>query len=406
VAKPRIAYIFIFYPTLTQTFLQREVEALANQGLQIQIHSLFTVGPRGASRPPGDAPVDYFRWWEAIKLPAALIREFRRDPALVRDLWPVLRQYRWDGAENFWFNVWATIFALCRAPRFRRNKPSHIHGTWATGPATAAAILGRLCDIPFSFGAQAYDIYQHGGDGFLRQKLEAASFVHTTTEANVVYLRNRAGDSRARIVLARRGLERIPPLPAKPPPHEPLRILSVGRLIPKKGHEHQLAALVALRAQAFLFESRIIGDGPLRPKLQAQINSLGLGDRVTLAGYQSPERVEEAYQWADIFWHTGVIDPNRDRDGLPNVVPEALAHGLPVICGNVPGVIEAVQHEATGLVVNVKDADALASAVQRLAADDALRHRLGKNGRRWVEENFLISHNASILARAFHEACR
>jgi glycosyltransferase involved in cell wall biosynthesis len=125
---------------------------------------------------------------------------------------------------------------------------------------------------------------------------------------------------------------------------------------------------------------------------------------VTLCGGQQHERVQEAYDWADIFWHTGIIDVHGNRDGLPNVIPEALAHQLPVICGPVAGATEAVTHEVTGLVVDVTDRASLAGAVKRLAEDESLRRRLGENGRRWVEENFLVSKNVAILAQAFREA--
>jgi colanic acid/amylovoran biosynthesis glycosyltransferase len=114
--------------------------------------------------------------------------------------------------------------------------------------------------------------------------------------------------------------------------------------------------------------------------------------------------VEEAYRWADIFWHTGVIDPQGDRDGIPNVIPEAFSHYLPVISSRTAGPMEVVTHETTGLIVDVSDAPALANAVERLAGDPALRQQLGEGGRRWVEENFLIARNAETLAHAFREA--
>jgi glycosyltransferase involved in cell wall biosynthesis len=159
-----------------------------------------------------------------------------------------------------------------------------------------------------------------------------------------------------------------------------------------------------LKSWGVPFALRIVGDGPLRDELQRRIDRDGLGGSVTLCGALPPERVEEEYRWADIFWHTGVIDPQGDRDGIPNVIPEAFAHCLPVISSRTAGPMEAVTHETTGLVVDVSDARELAGAVERLAGDPALRQQLGENGRRWVEQNFLIAQNAEILARAFREA--
>jgi glycosyltransferase involved in cell wall biosynthesis len=401
---PTVAYIFERYPVLSQTFLRREVAGVCSQGVRVEIHSMLMPSAADRAHALADVPVDYFRWWEAAKLVIALPRELLRDRALLRDGWQLYRRYRPTNSENFWTTVWATIFAICRANRMRQHKPDRIHGVWATGPATAAAILGRLCGIPFSFGGHAHDIYRHGGDAFLEPKLRAASFVHTTTAAGVTYLRERAGGTAVKIILARRGLDRLPQKLARDAATRPVRLLSVGRLVPKKGHDHQLTASVLLKSWGVPFALKIVGDGPLWDELQRRIDRDGLGDSVTLRGSLPPERVEEEYRWADIFWHTGVIDPEGDRDGIPNVIPEAFAHCLPVISSRTAGPMEAVTHETTGLVVDVSDATELAKAVKRLAEDPKLRQQLGENGRRWVEQNFLIARNAETLALAFREA--
>jgi glycosyltransferase involved in cell wall biosynthesis len=403
---PKVAYIFERYPVLSQTFLRREVAGVRDQGVLVQIHSLFPPNPADLTHQVEGVPVDTFRWWEAATLIVALPRELFRDPALLRDGWRLYRRYRPTNSENFWSTVWAAIFAVCRANRIRREKPDIIHGVWATAPATAAAILGRLCNVPFSFGGHAYDIYRHGGDAFLEPKLRAASFVHTTTDAGAKYLRDRANGAPVKIVLARRGLDQLPPKPVRDTTTRPVRLLSVGRLVPKKGHIHQLAACALLKSWGIPFEARIVGDGPLRGDLERQIVRDGLQDCVSLTGPLAPPQVDEQYLWADIFWHTGVIDAEGDRDGIPNVIPEAFARCLPVISSRTAGPMEAVIHEVTGLLADPSNAAELAGAVKRLAEDPKLRQQLGENGRHWVEENFLISHNAAILARAFRDARR
>lgn len=403
-SAPTVAYIFETYPVLSQTFLRREVAGVCAQGVRVEIHSMLTPSTADRAHALDGVPVDYFRWWEAGKLIVALPRELLRDPKLLGDSWRLYRRYRPTNSENFWTTVWATIFAICRAGRMRRHKPDVVHGVWATGPATAAAILGRLCGIPFSFGGHAYDIYRHGGDAFLEPKLRAASFVHTTTEAGASYLRERAGDATVKIILARRGLDRLPKKTVRDVAVRPIRLLSVGRLVPKKGHDHQLAASALLKSQGVAFALKIIGDGPLRDELQKGIDQDGLSSLVTLCGALPPERVEAEYLWADIFWHTGIVDPQGDRDGIPNVIPEAFAHCLPVISSRTVGPMEAVTHEATGLIVDVSDSTELVNAVKRLADNPSLRQRLGENGHHWVEQNFLIARNAEILARAFHDA--
>jgi len=415
-APPTVAYIFERYPVLSQTFLRREVAGVRDQGVRIEIHSLFRPNPADLAHQVEGVPVDTFRWWEAATLIVALPRELLRDPALLRDGWRLFRRYRPTNPENFWSTVWAAIVAICRANRIRRQKPDIIHGVWATAPATAAAILARLCNVPFSFGGHAYDIYRHGGDAFLEPKLRAASFVHTTTEAAANYLRDRANGAPVRIVLARRGLDQLPPKPVRDtsssPSTEgpgvgsprPIRLLSVGRLVPKKGHVHQLAACALLKSWGVPFVARIVGDGPLHDDLRQKIDHAGLHDLVSLTGPLTPPQVDEQYLWADIFWHTGIVDAEGDRDGIPNVIPEAFARCLPVISSRTAGPMEAVTHEVTGLLAEPSNPTELATAVKRLADDPALRHQLGDAGRLWTEQNFLIAKNAEILARAFRDA--
>ncbi|MGO9243153.1 MAG: glycosyltransferase family 4 protein [Verrucomicrobiia bacterium] len=420
-APPTVAYIFERYPVLSQTFLRREVAGVRNQGVRVEIHSLLPPNPADLAHQVEGVPLDIFHWWEAAALIVALPRELLRDPALLRDGWRLYRRYRPTNPENFWSTVWAAIFAVCRANRLRRHKPDVIHGVWATAPATAAAVLSRLCGVPFSFGGHAYDIYRHGGDAFLEPKLGRTSFVHTTTDAAANYLRDHAHGAPVKIVLARRGLDQLPPKPARDttarrnsPPTEglgvgsprPVRLLSVGRLVPKKGHIHQLAACALLKSWGVPFVARIVGDGPLDDDLRQKIDRDGLHDLVSLTGPNPPQQVDEQYLWADIFWHTGVIDAEGDRDGIPNVIPEAFAHCLPVISSRTAGPMEAVTHEVTGLLADPSNPAELATAVKRLAENPHLRHQLGESGRLWTEQNFLISHNAAILARAFHDACR
>ncbi len=397
-----VAYIFERYPVLSQTFLRREIAGLVAQGIRVEIYSMLPASDEASALP--DVPVNYFRWWEAFKLVIALPREILRQPAVIGETWRLCRKYFPNHRENFWVTLWAVIFALCRAENFRQHKPDILHGVRATGPATAAAVLSRLCRIPFSFGGHAYDIYRHGGDAFLEPKLRAASFVHTTTAAAVTYLRERAKDPTVKIVLARRGLEQMPVNRSHVATGHPLHILSIGRLVPKKGHTAQIAACVWLKSLDISFETRIVGDGPLRELLQREIDLADLKPHITLCGAQSQEEIQEQYRWADLFWHTGIVDLQGDRDGLPNVIPEAFAHALPVISNNLPGTTEALIHETNGLVVDVTNPGELAEAVKRLAENSALRQRLGENGRRWVEENFLVARNTEILAEAFKAA--
>ncbi len=173
----------------------------------------------------------------------------------------------------------------------------------------------------------------------------------------------------------------------------------------KKGHLHQLAACAELARTGFACELRIVGDGPLREPLAQQATELGIGDRVHFTGAQPAAAVLDHYRWADCFWHTGVVDTEGDRDGLPNVIPEAMAHGVPVISCREGGATEAIQHGETGWTVEVRDIQGLAEAVRRLSSDLPLRRRLAGNARAWVETHFLSEKNTGLLATAFRTVC-
>ena len=287
-----------------------------------------------------------------------------------------------------------------------RGREVWLHGAWATAPATAAMTLGRLLDRPWSFGAHAYDLHRHGGDPLLPMKMQRAAWVHTTTEFNVRHLRERFPAARAEIVLARRGLPELPPPREEPPGNEwenrPLRFLSVGRLVGKKGQALWLQSLGELARRGVDFHARLVGEGPLRPALEEVIRRENLGERVTLEGALPPARVQVLHAEADVFFHCGIIDAEGDRDGLPNVVPEAMAWGALVISSPGGGVAEAITHDVTGLVADPHDPAAVADAVQRFAAEPALRSRLRTAAHDWVEENFLAAKNTARLAARMH----
>ncbi len=403
----KIAYVVMKYPTLSQTFIEREMRALAAQGLEIEVHPCLDF--RRASEiaqavPPELTVVRAGAAWRVVWAGlVGAVREIMKKPGLVGKgsrLW----RHRPRHAEGWFHTLWGTLFAFARAEEFRRRQPDVIHGAWATAPATVAAVIGELIGRPFSFGAHAYDLHRHGGDPLLPAKLQGGKFVHTTTQTNVDHLEARFPERRAEIVLARRGLVGLPEVVARTPSVE-VRLLSVGRLVPKKGQLYQVAACRELARRGAAFKLRIVGEGPLRAELEAAVAEGGLMEVVELLGERSPAEVQALYGgWADVFWHTGIVDAQGDRDGLPNVIPEAFAHGLPVISSASGGAWEAVTDGVTGLIVDPKDTGALADAVERLAQDAELRRRLGEAGRCWVEENFLAEVNTAHLARAFARA--
>src|ERR1017187_6502768 len=297
------------------------------------------------------------------------------------------------------------------AARPRRRRGSF--GGWtATGsrrarpPTTGlrtAWLLGRLDGPRFAGGAHAYDVFEHGGDWWLREKLEAAVFVHTSTELARAALVAR-GLPADKIVCIRSGLDRLPPLKPLRSSRVPLHLLSIARLVEKKGLDRQLRIYAALNSAGVEFAARIVGDGPMRPRLEKLAGQLGVANRVTFAGHVPPHEVWEHLGWADVLLHTGVVAPSGDRDGLPNAIGEAMAAGVPVVTSPTAGTTEAVSDGATGFVLPVDRPEAWVGALRRLSSDDAFCESLRLQARSWVEANFDVRANTDRLLKRLEAA--
>jgi glycosyltransferase involved in cell wall biosynthesis len=248
----------------------------------------------------------------------------------------------------------------------------------------------------FSAGAHAYDIFEHGGDWWLLDKLKWAVFVHTSTEVarDALIARGLPPD---KVICIRSGIDRLPALKALRASRAPLHILSVARLVEKKGLDRQLKVYAALKASGVEFSARIVGDGPLRPKLEKLAGHLGLADRVTFVGHVPHHEVWDHMDWADVLLHTGVVAPSGDQDGLPNVIGEAMAAGVPVVTSPTAGTTEAVTDGVTGVVLPVDRPEAWVSALRRISSDDDLCEALRKAARAWIEANFDVRVNTDRL---------
>ena len=398
----KVAYFVEWFPKLSETFIQREIDGLIGHGIEVEVFP-YAAMPRRQVR--FGYPVRYAGKAAFLRLPGNVVRELKGHRGLVREALRLLGRHVSMHPESWYMTLMGVVTALRHAERLRGGDYRLLHAAWAHGPATAAAVLHCLTGIPFSVAGHARDIYRHGGDAFLEEKLRAARFVHTTTRANAAYLAERGARGRD-IVLARRGLPGLPGEVVRRLAPERLRLLSVGRLIRKKGHHLQVEACRMLARRGVGFHLRIVGGGRLRKCIEAQRDRAGLKAEIELCGPLEQAGVQEMYRWADVLIHSGVIEANGDRDGLPNVVPEAMSHALAVVVSRTPGVTEAVEHERTGLHFEPGRPAALADAIARLASDHALRLRLGRAARVWVEEHFALARNTAVLAGAMRRAAR
>jgi glycosyltransferase involved in cell wall biosynthesis len=289
---------------------------------------------------------------------------------------------------------------LGSGPRVR-----HLHGHFAHGATTVTWLGSVITGIPFSFTGHAKDIYEPSLNpaGLLPRKLRAAQFVVTCTEANRAHLLALAPDARIHRVyhglnadfaeLLRGSGERVNAGPA-------LRLLSIGRLVEKKGFDLLVDATAVLASRGVQVETRIVGeDGDAAAGLRERIEGLGLGSRVTLVGPLGQAAIHAELERASLFCLPCRVLGSGDRDGIPNVLVEAMAAGVPVVTTDVSGIPELVQDGQNGVLIEPGDAERLADSVLELHRAPAFAARLGAAGRRTVAERF----DGNALASALHE---
>ncbi len=403
---PIIGYVVRTFPHPTQVFIANEVVALERLGLGIHIFSY--------RKPEGAVAHERFRQIQApvTYLPDPLNRNVRRvlhanqalflqQPArYARTAGYVLGHTLRERNIDTWRRL---LQAACLASLARDAGVQRLHAHFADGPARLAMLASMLTGMPYSFTAHARDIYRYPNTRLLREKIAAAESVATCTGANQQYLQALVSRSqRDKIKLAYHGVDLEKFSPGEPTAHSdvPL-ILSVGRLVEKKGYPDLLHACRILKDAHRTFRCQIVGEGPERTRLERLIADLDLHDVVSLPGTCSQEDLVEQYRQAAVFVLPCRVLESGDRDGIPNVLVEAMAVGLPVISTAISGIPELVQHERNGLLVEPGDQTALACAIERLLPDSDLRQRFRAAARATTERSFDWDRNALELYRWF-----
>jgi glycosyltransferase involved in cell wall biosynthesis len=400
----RIAYVIPAYPPApAQPFVVNEMVEVQEAGHEILLLPLYATPPS----PIRHATFERLR--PVAVLPPALINLRDLPLALwmlatrpVRVLGTLVGLHRAAG-----LNPWAhaklmvvTPKALAAAWRLARASVDRIHAQWAHQSADCAAIASGVSGIPFSFTAHAYDIYSNAPrlrNETLAWKLRHATQAFAVSDFAAELLRGKLSPAeRGRVHTVRVGIPMHLFRAEPPPPREGvLRLLSIARLVETKGLDTLLDACALLRDRGVAFRLRLIGDGPLRPALAAQVARLGLESVVALVPPIAQQAVAEELRTCHVFVMPCRRDRTGDMDGIPTVFMEAMATGRPVVSCPVSGVPELVRDGETGLLAPSDDPAAFAAAVERLARDEALAVRLGRQGRALVERQ----HDARLNAR-------
>ena len=257
-------------------------------------------------------------------------------------------------------------------------------------------LVGSRLNRPYGFSTHAKDARKVPPEILARRAGGAVCVVACNPDV-ATQLRN-VGAS-VRLIPHGVDAEHFRPEPLPDP--QPLRLLAVGRLVEKKGFHVLLAAVARMRLP---FSLRIVGEGPEQARLEGMIAGLGLSDRVGLCGPRTHQELPDEYMNAHVLAAPSIVDSSGDRDGLPNVVLEAMACGRAVVGTDAGAIGSALKDRVTGLLVPQGDAGALAGALDSIACKPAMLREFGARGRRVVEQEYEVEHCAGRFCDALQEA--
>lgn len=399
--SPSITYIIGTYPGLTTTFIDREVMALRGMGVKLRILSIRQPWTKlSAEQEILRKDVTYLLPVQWLPLIISHVSYALTKP---KRFFSVLAYLLTRPHPSFRARVMTLIHfveGVYAAYMLRYTHGQHLHAHFIDRAATVAMVASRLLGVPYSVTAHASDIYVN--PVLLKEKLANAKFVSTCTAYNRSYLSQFGKDLfNHKLLCIYHGLELERYVNKQRPRVGHPVILSVGQLQERKGLSYLVEACGILRDRGIQFECRIIGEGSLQRILQEQIQSLGLEDFVQLVGALPHEQVIAQYQDATVFALPAILGKDGDRDGIPNVILEALSMGLPVVSTAHSGIPEVIEEGINGLLVPPEDAKALSIALERLICDPEMRNAFGKAGRQIVADQFNPEKNARRLLEAF-----
>ena len=405
-----VIYLVRSWPRLSQTFIVNEVLALERRGVDLVLFSLVRSGELVVQPQVSQvrATVSYLddrltlrqRIGEhlgvfsvgPVRYARTALFAFRR-----RDLAKGYATATTLGCFQYAVQVAAAILRLRRAGR----APEHLHAHFAHDPALVALLVRRLTGMPYSFTAHARDLVQIPPSSLAARAAEATALI-TCCEANADYIATTVPASVPAVRVIHHGVELdlFTPRP-RPAGDAEARIMTVGRLVEKKGFPDLFRALGRLKDSGRRLTCQVYGDGPLLNSLTELRNSLGLADVVHFAGERSRESIVQALSDSEVFVLTPRVTEDGDRDGIPNVLVEAMACGLPVVSTSAGGISELVSHGVNGFLTAPGDVAGIEKQIATLLDSPELRQQMGVAARNTVEADYDVNVAAEQLERIF-----
>lgn len=403
----RIGYIVKRYPRYSETFIVNEILAHEAAGLDIRIFAL---------RPPEDthfqdkiarvrASVTYLRKPVQGRITASLTTltptaasyfwaEMQETARVIPDIWQKLDYAVGERASVVYQAAWL-------AQEIRKQQITHLHAHFGTVSTSVARLAAHFAGIPYSFTAHAKDIFHESvNPEDLRRKLQDAQTVVTVSDYSVNYLQEKYGPAAKHVTRIYNGMD-LNELQYTSPRQRAPKIISVGRLVEKKGLSYLIDACDLLRQWGCEFTCQIVGTGELKSELSEKIQQLHLGDWIELVGPRPQGEVFQLLQQAAVFAAPYVIGKDGNRDGLPTVLLESMALGTPCVATDVTGIPEIIRDQETGIQVAQRDVHGLAKGLEACLTNSELRVALSTRARALVEAELDITQNAAALRSHF-----
>lgn len=398
----RIVYVVSLFPSLSETFIVREINALIERGVDVRIISLKKPS-RELLQTDSAALLDRVRHPQAL---APALRDswraFRLNPRAVLRATALILADSWRRPDVALKSL-ATLFrALQQVPWLQDFEPQLIHAHWATYPSTAAWALGCVLGRPFSFTCHAHDIFIE--KQLLARKIREAALAVTISRHNVDWLCSHATPlAEHKLKVIHCGVD-MAHAPWQARHRDARMMLAVGRLDPVKGFETLIDAVALLQERGIDLDCRLVGSGPLDPQLRRRAEERGVASRIEFSGAQTQERIRSWMSTATLFVLPSQVAADGNRDGIPVALMEAMASGCPVVSTRVSGIPELIQDDEDGMLVEQRDPVALADAIERLLESSALRERLATRARVRIETEFDSRKEAGRLHQLMREA--
>jgi glycosyltransferase involved in cell wall biosynthesis len=400
----KVAAVLGEFPKLSERFIARELAELTRQGMDLHVFSLEKGDPELLEEEPfascarRHSYLPHPRRWIESHLVGAPVRTARYVLETLRSLPADPRRTIAFALRNGWCSH--LVEGMAQAEDALGTKFDLVWGLWASLPGAVAMVAADVMDLPFAVSCHAWDVFVNRA--LVRAQLRDAAAVTACTGAAANHLRNLYGADADKVRVVRHGV-RIPdspPPPRVPPPDRPLRVVGLGRLVPKKGFRY----LVSAAAAGGDFEVELVGEGPELDALRKLAAGTGATERVHFTGPANAAGLEAAFARCDAICAPSVVASDGDRDGVPNCLLEASLAGLPVIASDAGGLPEFAEDGRSALVFPAGDPAAIAESVRRLAAEEGLAARLVAGARELLRERFDLEKNAGELAGVLRAA--